>query len=205
MRWKGELAKPIVVKVVRPHGFVVPNPSRDSSANEKIEAENQLLFSARDKLRRDAENRKLELLADHYGIASSDFQGLALALARCFVPGFQFKDNLRPLSAYGAQPDAKLKPGRPAAWGATRLEQLFKEVRNYKATHRVTDRSALAALARKGWPPPPNHRGTRDQWLETLESRLQEAKNRRRVAARALASTKKLLRESQRQIPKSPA
>jgi hypothetical protein len=49
------------------------------------------------------------------------------------------------------------------------------------------DRRALAFMVKDEgygatWGPPPNHRGTKQQWIETLESRLQDAKSIRKRA-----------------------
>src|SRR5262249_5930483 len=44
-----------------------------------------------------------------------------------------------------------------------------------------TDREALAVVMRESeWQPPANHRGDLKQWLETLESRLHDAKRIKR-------------------------
>ena len=82
-RWKGELAKPIRPKVIRPPGLRVTKKTAQV-ANEEMKAlywraiEEEYLV-------------KLELLMDHYGITDkTDFPSLALALAiELGIPGFK--------------------------------------------------------------------------------------------------------------------
>ena len=185
-RWKGELATPIRFTVNRPHGFAVPNPAIDPEAESKILAENELMFRLRDKGRAKAESAKLQLLAKHYRVPPNHFRALALALARDFVPGFRFRHPLRITDPLGVvvNPRHDERMGRPLVWGSDRLEEFLAEVHAIKSASGGTDREALARLVReKKWGPPANHRGGRDKWLETLESRLQDAKRlQRRVA-----------------------
>jgi hypothetical protein len=188
-RWKGDLARPIRIQVHRPYGFAIPDPTKDPEAGNKIRAENKLMERLRDEKRAQVESLKLELLAKHYDVPLDDFRALALAVARDLIPGFQFIDPLRPLTSYGAQYPEKIKSGRPAAWDFDRLEELLKEVTAAKKSGSVTDREALARVARKAkWRPPANHRGGTDAWLETLESRLQDAKRQEKRIANALES-----------------
>ena len=85
--------------------------------------------------------------------------------------------------------------GRPIVWGPDRLEEIFAEVDAIKSASGGTDRQALERLVRKiKWGPPANHRGGRDKWLETLESRLQQAKRLRRRAAELEVNFAKLQR-----------
>jgi hypothetical protein len=186
-RWKGDLARPIRIPVIRPHGFAVPDPAKDPDAANKIRAENELMSRLRDEGRAQVESSKLELLAKHYGVPPDDFRALALAIARDLIPGFQFIDPLRPLTSWGPQYEEKLKTGRPGSWDFDRLEELLNEVNAVKKSSSATDREALARLARKRkWGPPANHRGGSGKWLETPESRLQDAKKQERMTANAL-------------------
>jgi hypothetical protein len=186
-RWKGDLARPIRIQVVRPHGFLVPDPSKDPEAANKIRAQNELMARLRDEKRAQVEASKLELLATHYGVPSDDFRTLALAIARDLIPGFRFIDPLRFATSYGPQYEEKLRTGRPGTWDFDRLEELLNEVNVVKKSSSVTDREALARLARKKkWGPPTNHRGGSGKWLETLESRLQDAKRQEKRIANAL-------------------
>jgi hypothetical protein len=82
-RWKGELAKPVRPKVIRPRGLRVTKKTAQV-ANEEME----VLY------RRAIEEEylvKLELLMDRYRITDkTDFRSLALALAiELGIPGFK--------------------------------------------------------------------------------------------------------------------
>jgi hypothetical protein len=181
--------------VNRPHGFAVPDRATDPEAESKIRAENGLMVRLRDEERAKAESAKLELLAKHYDVPPNDFRALVLALARDVVPGLQFKDPLRKIENYGPQYYQTEKIGRPVEWGFDRLRKLLAEVDAISKGGNMTNREALARLSRKKeWSPRANHRGGRDKWLETLESRLQRAKKLRKMADRSLQS----LRECQR-------
>jgi hypothetical protein len=165
----------------RPNGFAVPDQC-DPVASEKIKAQNDLMCRLRDEARANAETMKLSLLSEHYSLQHGDFRALALALARDFVPGFQFKDPLRYLRHPG--PQFEERSGRPTVWDTDRLLRLLNDVESLKTRESVNDREALVRLARrKEWAAPERHRGDLHQWRETLESRLQDAKQlRRRVA-----------------------
>jgi cytochrome P450 len=81
-RWKGELAKPIRPKVIRPRGLAITDAKTVARANEEME---DLYRQAIEEKRAE----KLCLLMDHYGIADkADFFSLALALAIDHHPGF---------------------------------------------------------------------------------------------------------------------
>jgi hypothetical protein len=126
---------------------------------------------------------KLRLLAEHYGIADDDFFGLAMALASEHVPGFSV--DLTPLEMeYGDHGGVMYAStgGRPLEWTTERLDALFNSVEKVKNERGLSkDREALAILAARGkWAPPANHRGSRAAWIETLESRLQQAKKSKR-------------------------
>jgi DNA mismatch repair ATPase MutL len=207
--WRGELARPIRVRVIRPHGFVVPDPTNDPDAVSKIRAENELMTRLRDDARAQAESAKLKLLAEHYEVSQNDFRALALAIARDFIPGFRFTDPLTTAKVqalpHNKQEERDLdrlnrllaeaaqnKTGRPTKWHPDRLEELLAEVDAIKKETGVTDREALSRAAqKKKWGPPANHRGDRSAWIETLESRLQDAKRQRKMYLNAL----KLLEE----------
>ena len=79
-RWKGELAKPIRPKVIRPQGLAVTDAETVARANEEME---NLYRQAIEETRVE----KLRFLMDHYGISDkADFFSLALALAIDHVP-----------------------------------------------------------------------------------------------------------------------
>jgi hypothetical protein len=155
IRWKGKLAKPIRVRVDRPHGFAVPSAD-DQDARKKILAENKLMDRLRDEAREAAETRKLPLLAEDYDVEENDYRALVLALAREFVPEFRFIDPIAPVVNHGPQYGNQKKSGRPVYWEGDRLLELAIDVNGLKSKEGLTDREALARLARKKkWAP--NH------------------------------------------------
>ena len=105
---------------------------------------------------------------DHYGINDkNDMAALALALAREHVPGFEIVAH------------TKSTRGRKRVWNPDRLHALLESVREVRTQHKLNDRQALQFLAnnqdyRLTWGCPPNRTGK--GWIETLESRLQDAK-----------------------------
>jgi hypothetical protein len=162
-RWKGELAKPIYVGVI---------PTIETTSEELDDYCEPVIWQELLK--------KLALLMQHYQIADKDdFFSLALALAMDHVPGFRVARNT-PLRLkhgnWGAVIHAN--KGRRLTWTPERLNGLLSAVEETKKKHGLsTDREALKIVARTGeWSRPANHRGDPDQWIETLESRLQEAK-----------------------------
>jgi hypothetical protein len=175
-RWKGELAKPIRPKVIRPRGLRVTK-KRAQPANKEME----------DLYQRAIEEEylvKLGLLMDHFGITDkTDFRSLALALAIEHVPGFRIDPT--PLRLEQIDDQGLLlvvqdnNRGRPTKWSLKRLHNLLSAVEETKKKYSLpTDREALEKLAQHGeWSRPANHRGSPKQWLETLESRLQQAKH----------------------------
>jgi hypothetical protein len=120
-------------------------------------------------------------LFDHYDIADKgDMAALACALAVEHVPGFSVQ-----------LPEAKSKGGRRRKWDANRLEELYKTVRSIKQQHHLTDRQALKFMVNNQrhavtWGKPTAHKGSKDQWIETLEARLQEAKRSEKLYDRAV-------------------
>jgi hypothetical protein len=156
--YKGELAKPIYVGSIPIEG-----------ANEEQEWIEQVIEQER--------IEKLPLLMEHYKIEGKDnYLSLALALAMDHVPGFQVKQTALKLNHgnWGAVIRANI--GRPTIWPPERLDRLLNAVEETKRGRGLSeDREALKILMlRKEWSRPIN-RGEQ-QWLETLESRLQDAK-----------------------------
>ena len=139
--------------------------------------------------------KKLRLLMEHYSIPDKDdWFGLAVALATDHVPGFQIEWPLATFSHdsphFFSGPvvvSGKKKGGRPSKWDFDRLERLLSAVEKEKARHGIkTDREALSRLARRQeWSRTASHRGTADQWIKTLKSRLQDAKAFQRSMERA--------------------
>jgi hypothetical protein len=161
-RYKGELNKPIRV------GSIPIETTNESSEWIEQGIEQEMI-------------EKLPLLMEHYEITDKDdYFSLALALAMDHVKGFQV-----------VQAKLKLKHGnwgaviqdtKPTIWPRDRLLGLLNDVEEEKQKPGCsTDREALQILMRKPeWSPPASHRGDMTQWLETLESRLQDAKRIRR-------------------------
>jgi hypothetical protein len=174
-RWKGDLARPIRPRVIRPRGLRVTKETAQP-ANEEMEA----LY------RRAIEREylvKLELLMDHYGITDkTDFPSLALALAiELRIPGF--KVDPTPLTAEQIDDEGMRlivqehwKGPRPK-WPLKR-HKLLSAVTATKQRHGISkDNEALSILANHPeWAPPYNHRGDRDRWLKTLKNQLAEAR-----------------------------
>jgi hypothetical protein len=171
-RWQGELARPIRPKVIRPLSlcFVTPEANEEMIrlTNEAIEQKFK---------------EKLDLLMKHYSIPDrEDWYSLALALAVDHIPGFQVENKLgleridRGISLVVHR--GRKKVGRRNTWSVHRLDELLNDVEKTKRQfHLKRDREALSRIARlRKWAPPANHRGELGQWVETLESRLQEAK-----------------------------
>ena len=143
-------------------------------------------------------SEKLPLLLQHYAIEDeTDYFGLALALARDHVPGFSVTSREYKLSnGTSGAVEPKTKTGRTRSWTSERLSQLLDDVENIKREQKIAeDREALHFLARKKWKPGSNHRGGNKQWVETLESRLQEEKSNRRNADNLLTMLEKIRSE----------
>jgi hypothetical protein len=165
-RYVGELATPIV----RP-----APPTFEGAVTAKRAKE----FWDRWKRRqRDAERnvsqkllRKMSLLMKHYGIANArDTAALAWALATEHVPGFKVVS------------ETKTKRGRKKQWDGPKLQALYNAVHTVKKAHNYNDRQAIKFIAANNkyagkWGPPKTYKGSKQQWVETLESRLQDAKH----------------------------
>jgi hypothetical protein len=162
-RYAGELATPIMSPA--------PPTFEGAVTDERVKQ----FWEARQQHQQEAENRaaeklleKMSLLTKHYGIADeNDLGALAWALACEHVPGFR------------VVVEEKTKRGRKRKWDGPMLQELFEAVQSVKKQHRYNDRQALAFLVSRRdspWRLPVNHKGTKQQWIETLESRLQDAK-----------------------------
>jgi hypothetical protein len=184
-RWKGELARPIRPKVKRPRGLAVTNKKTVARANDEMKGLYQQAIN-------EEYQTKLNRLMEHYGIANkNDFSSLALALAIDHVPGFRIIDPTPPRLEKISDDGLALvvqdnNRGRRLVWTLERLNDLLTAVESTRRRHsRSTDREALLLVARHGnWLRPGNHRGSHEQWIETLESRLQDAKRIKRIADR---------------------
>jgi hypothetical protein len=174
-RYKGELGKPIYVGTIPIEG-----------TNEQQERIDQGIEQA-------AIN-KLPLLMEHYKIPNKDdYFSLALALAKDWVPGFQIETVAVKLD-HGTW-GAVIRDTKPTKWSPERLLKLLNAVAETKRKHAVSkDREALKILMRKKeWSRPYNR--DEQKWLETLESRLQDAKREERGGDPADPASGALLRE----------
>jgi hypothetical protein len=174
-RWRGELAKPIRPKVIRPRGLRVTKTTAQA-ANKEME----------DLYQRAIEEEylvKLELLMDHYGITNkTDFPSLALALAiELGIPGFRVDPTPLRLEQIGEGISLVVQDSRKGPrprWSLKRRADLLSAVEEVKKKGSIsTDHEALRVLARRPeWSPPDNHRGGEEQWRKTLKNRLAEAR-----------------------------
>jgi hypothetical protein len=185
-QWKGELAKPIrgPTAIEREHCVFVVVPE-NMNADEQATPEAMEIAIARSRV------EKLPLLFEHYGIEDkSDYLSLSLALAFDHVPGFAVQGIPHKLSQgdYGAVV-LLTRTGRPREWTDERFSELLTSVEEIKQKKNLkTEREALRLLSRRApWKPPASHRGDTEQWIETLESRLQDAKHRRKNVAPGLS------------------
>src|SRR5262249_50159298 len=156
-RYKGELGKPIYVGSI-------PFEAANEEQQERIEQ---------------AAIKKLPLLMEHYKIPNKDdYFSLALALAKDWVPGFQVKTV--PVKLEHGTWGAVIRDTKPTKWPPERLLKLLNAVAETKRKHALSkDREALKILMQKGeWSRPCNR--DEQKWLETLESRLQDAKREER-------------------------
>jgi len=174
-RWKGELRKAIYV------GSIPIETTSEESENEESEWIEQVIQQEM--------IEKLPLLMEHYKIADKDdYFSLALLLARDHVPGFQVVSTK--LKLKHGDWGAVIRATKPIKWSSERLLRLPDAVEAAKQKYGFsTDREALdrAVMREREWRQPPDHRGERKQWLETLESRLHDAKRIKRAERRGPA------------------
>ncbi len=180
-RWKGELAKPIHPKVIRPRGLRVTKETAQV-ANEEME----------DLYRQAIEEQylvKLELLMDHYKITDkTDFRSLAVALAKELgIPGFKVDRKLRsdtndPAKIWLIVRDTK--EGRPPKWTVKQLDDLLGTVEELKKKHSISDHEALLRL--------PRHLRSECS-LKTLKNQLAEARHLNRLSGAETRRLRKLI------------
>jgi hypothetical protein len=160
-RGKGELDKPIYVGSI-------PIKATNVEQQEWIE-----------QVAEQAAIEKLPLLMERYGIADKDdYFSLALALARDFVPGFQVKETT--LKLKHGNWGAVIRATKTTKWPPGRLLRFLHAVEEAKQRHGFsTDREAIRLIMQKGeWRRPIDR--DEQKWLETLESRLHDAKRIKR-------------------------
>ena len=129
--------------------------------------------------------RKFLLLFEHYGIEDkSDTKSLAWALALEHVKGFNIEQA-------SSRRGAKLK------WNGDRLFDLLRTVEAIKVQRpNFNDRRALETMVKKPpysdqWKPTSRSHST-EQWIETLESRLHEAKKIQKLVDKHITTLDRL-------------
>jgi hypothetical protein len=175
-RYKGELGKPIYVGSI-------PIEAANEEQQERIEQGFE-----------QAAINKLLLLMEHYKIPNEhDYFSLALALAKDWVPGFQVK-TVRVRLTHGTW-GAVIRDTKPTKWPPERRLKLLNAVAETKQKYALSkDREALKILMRKKeWSRPYNR--DEQKWLETLESRLQDAKREERGGDLADPASAPIIRE----------
>ncbi len=165
-RYKGELATSIVWSAAPTFEGAVTDRRvkafRDACMRHRQDAERHVEQEL---------SRKMSLLMKHYGLDDeTNMTALAWALAFEHVPGFKIL------------PETKKRGGRKKEWDGLKLQALYDAVHSVKQQHGFRDRTALEFMLNnpqyaKAWKAPPNHKGSNKQWLETLESRLHDAKH----------------------------
>jgi hypothetical protein len=175
IKFRGELKKPIEVGVLRANEW----PAELSQNEKQIWDESADAF-VEEKYLNEC-RKKFVLLFDHYQIEDkTNFELLALHLAKDFVDGFKFIEiptKLQHGDFGGVVSSYEIHNGRPKVWTEERLLELYDDVQTTKIKeNKKSDRDALLRLATsKKWSRPNTSRDL-DSWIETLESRLQKAK-----------------------------
>jgi len=140
--------------------------------------------------------RKIDLLADHYGVRdlSPDGRALVLLLYVCreFIPGFRIECA-----------NTRKGRGRPQTWDARRYTQLLIDTQLVRDHESCGDRQACRTLIRSNpaYKPRsgiPRANPTLERAVDTLEARLSEA---RRVKHNPLADLASKLMEDERLRP----
>jgi hypothetical protein len=173
--YKGALAKPIILPSP-PTFWGAARPKR-IAAYRKLQARHT---RACDALVERELSKKMTSLFDHYGIADKqDIAALAWALAFEHVPGFKVQF-----------PEARSNRGRKRKWHPERLEELYETVQQLKQRLNLNDRQALKFMVSNSeysvtWGIPSGRKGSKEKLIETLETRLQEAKHLQKLAEQA--------------------
>ena len=164
-RYAGELATPIV--------WPAPPTFEGAVTEERVQEYRRKCENHQREVGQRVEQKLLEkisLLMKHYGITDeNDTTALAWELAFNHVPGFK------------TVPEVHTKKGRKKEWHGGKLRELYDIVQSVKEQHKFNDRQALKFVSNNPqyaefWGPPKRYQGSKQQWVETLESRLQDAK-----------------------------
>jgi hypothetical protein len=182
-RYTGPLASPIIWRSAPPFSGAVTDERVEQYWKDYEEHQQQAQKDVDQQFK-----EKLSLLMDHYGLADKeDMTSLAMALACEHVPGFRIEIP------------TKTNKGRKRQWESDKLEDLLNTVESLQKKLGFNDRTALSFIVAdreyaKTWGKPPTHKGNKQQWIETLESRLQEAKRIRKDAQRQIESLLEIAR-----------
>jgi hypothetical protein len=165
-RYVGELASPIIAPSSLSFSGAVTDKRVNEFWKQHARQERKIERAVHKKFA-----EKILLLFDNYGLdPKGGLKALVLALATEHVPGFQITVP------------KKTRRGRKREWDFQRLADLLAAVRSIKEQHpRFTDKQALSHLVsrsqhRAHWGRSANRKGSQKQWIETLESRLHDAK-----------------------------
>jgi hypothetical protein len=161
-RYTGKLAAPIRIPAPPTFSGAVTAERLEKFRREHAKHQKKTAAAVRRQI-----NQKLEALLKHHRIHGSDMQALFWALLSAHVPGFKIITG-------GGE-----KRGRKRHWDGPRLVALYRDVEAAKTPQRRTDRQALKFLVKNEpdrWGPPKGRQHNERQWIETLESRLQDAK-----------------------------
>jgi hypothetical protein len=161
-RYTGKLASPIRISAPPTFSGAVTAERLEKFRREHAKHQRKTAAAVRRQI-----NQKLGALLKHHGIRGDDMGALFWAVVSAHVPGFKIITG-------GGE-----KRGRRRHWDGPRLVALYRDVEAAKTPQRRTDRQALKFLLqndRERWGPPKGHRHNERQWIETLESRLQDAK-----------------------------
>jgi hypothetical protein len=162
-RYTGELASPI--RIPAPPTF---SGAVTAERLEKFHKQDAQYRKKAGALLKRQINQKLRALLKHHQIRGSDMQALFWALLSAHVPGFNIAT-------------AGEKRGRKRDWDGPRLVRLYLDVQAVKTPQRRTDRQAIKFLVEnepycRDWGPRNGSRYDLSKRMETLESRLQDAK-----------------------------
>ena len=190
--YKGELASPIIC----------PSPPTFEGAVTKKRLAEFSRIRARhgreaEKATREKRLAKLSLLFEHYGIGNKrNMRALVLALASEHVPGFKIAAEKKP------------RRGRRLEWDPDKLFALLEAVRKAKTRGGLTDKNALWLIATNaefavtwGFPPDRASQSQKQKWIETLQSRLNDAKRLEKLMNENDREVRAFLEEAAANLP----
>jgi hypothetical protein len=162
-RYTGKLASPIRISAPPTFSGAVTSERLEKFRKEDAKYQKNTEAAVRRQI-----NERLRALLKHHQIHGSDMQALFWALLSAHVPGFNIIT-------------AGEKRGRKRDWDGPRLVRLYLAVQAVKTPQRRADRQAIKFLVKNEpycseWWPRNGSRHDLSKRMETLESRLQDAK-----------------------------